>query len=73
MTVEYQKLGRCAFCFHPLRGPRDPDGFRATRFAQRGRAENLQEVIMEAATNERAMRGIERFLERRGMGVVEAG
>ena len=28
---------------------------------------------MEAATNERAMRGIERFLERRGMKIIEAG
>lgn len=28
---------------------------------------------MEAATNEKAMRGIERFLERRGMKIIEAG
>ena len=52
----------------------NPDGFRATRFAQKGRAENKQEVItMEAIINEKAMRGIERFLERRGMEILETG
>ena len=72
--MKYQKLRRCSFCKFSLARAQDPDGFRATRFAQRGRAENLQEVIiMEATINEKAMRGIERFLERRGMEILETG
>ena len=51
--VKYQKLVRSAFCKFSLARTQNPDGFQATRFAQRGRPENLQKVIaVEATINE---------------------
>lgn len=69
--VKYQKFVRSAFCLLPFHGTRAPMASEP-QGSLKGADQNKQKVIMEATTNEKAMRGIELFMERRGMRIIEA-